>query len=199
MSLLPDVFDLRKGIFNHWTKAKQNSFCGRRGLSFIFEAQSKRMKVRLVLVGKTEGDYLKSGIAIYENRLKHYLPWEMVVVPGPKNTKNLSEAEQKKKEGEQILKLLESGDELILFDEKGKEFTSPGLAKFFQDRMNRSVKRVVLVVGGPYGFSEEVYRKAQGKIALSKLTFSHQMVRLFIVEQVYRAMTILRGEPYHHS
>lgn len=156
------------------------------------------MKITLILNGKTEDDYINKGFSVYEQRLKHYLSFETVVIPALKNTKALSIEQQKQKEGELILKLIQNPDRVILLDENGKEYNSIGFADFIQQQMNSGVKNVVFVVGGPYGFSEEVYKRANGKISLSKMTFSHQMVRLFFVEQVYRAMTILKGEPYHH-
>lgn len=156
------------------------------------------MKITLILNGKTEDDYIQKGFAIYENRLKHYISFETIVIPALKNTKALSMEQQKQKEGELILKYIQSSDRLILLDENGKEYNSVGFSEFIQQQMNSGIKNVVFVVGGPYGFSDEVYKRANGKISLSKMTFSHQMVRLFFVEQVYRAMTILKNEPYHH-
>lgn len=157
------------------------------------------MKITLILNGKTEDEYLIKGIGLYEQRLKHYITFETVVIPALKNTKALSVEQQKQKEGELILKHLQSSDRLILLDENGKEYNSVHFSEFIQQQMNSGIKNLVFVVGGPYGFSEDVYKRANGKISLSKMTFSHQMVRLFFVEQVYRAMTILRNEPYHHS
>lgn len=157
------------------------------------------MKISLILNGKTEESFLQEGIASYTERLKHYLPFEVQVIPALKNTKALSIEQQKQKEGEQTLKLIQASDKLILLDELGKEFDSMGFSKFLQQQMNTGIKHLVFVVGGPYGFSDAVYQRANGKIALSKMTFSHQMVRLFFVEQVYRGMTILRNEPYHHQ
>lgn len=157
------------------------------------------MKITFILNGKTEDDYLLKGISIYEQRLKHYVPFETIVIPALKNTKALSTEQQKQKEGELILKHLQSSDKLILLDENGKEYNSVNFSEFIQQQMNSGIKNLVFVVGGPYGFSDEIYKRANGKISLSKMTFSHQMVRLFFVEQLYRAMTILRNEPYHHS
>ena len=134
----------------------------------------------------------------YVKRLSHYIKFDLEIIPDLKNTKNLSEVQQKEKEGELILKKLSSSDILILLDENGKQFTSVELSTYLQKRMNSGIKTLVFVIGGPYGFSENVYAKAQGKVSLSKMTFSHQMVRLFVVEQLYRAFTILRNEPYHH-
>lgn len=157
------------------------------------------MKITLLLNGKTEDDHIIKGFAVYEQRLKHYIPFETSVIPALRNTKAMSIDQQKEKEGELILKSIQSSDRLILLDEKGKEYDSPGFAGFVQQQMNSGIKNLVFVVGGPYGFSEDVHKRANGKLSLSKMTFSHQMVRLFFVEQVYRAMTILKGEPYHHS
>jgi 23S rRNA (pseudouridine1915-N3)-methyltransferase len=125
--------------------------------------------------------------------------FEIAIIPDIKNVKNLSEKQQKEKEGELILKQLQPTDELILLDEKGKDFRSLEFAKYLQKKMNSGIKQLVIVIGGPYGFSEEVYKKSNGKISLSKMTFSHQMIRLFVVEQLYRGFTILKNEPYHHE
>lgn len=157
------------------------------------------MKITLILNGKTEDAYLQTGITMYEQRLKHYVQLEVVVIPALKNTKALSVEQQKQKEGELTLKHVQSGDRLFLLDENGKEFSSMAFSDFMQQQMNSGTKNLVFVVGGPYGFSEELYKCATGKISLSKMTFSHQMIRLFFVEQLYRAMTILRNEPYHHQ
>ncbi|MCX6297409.1 MAG: 23S rRNA (pseudouridine(1915)-N(3))-methyltransferase RlmH [Bacteroidetes bacterium] len=157
------------------------------------------MKITLILNGKTEDDYLIKGFSAYEQRLKHYLTMETVVIPALKNTKALSIEQQKQKEGELILKQIQSSDKLILLDENGKEYDSVGFSGLLQQQMNSGIKNLVFVVGGPYGFSEDVFKRANAKISLSKMTFSHQMVRLFFIEQLYRAMTILKNEPYHHQ
>ncbi len=157
------------------------------------------MKLKLVVVGKTDDPQLAKLIATYESRLSHYLKFEMVVLPTIKNTKNLSEEEQKLKEGGLILHTLTASDYVTLLDEKGKQFTSKEFSNYLQKRMNSGIKNLVLVVGGPYGFSQPVYERCNDRISLSKMTFSHQMVRLFAVEQLYRAFTILRNEPYHHE
>ena len=157
------------------------------------------MKLKLIFTGKTEEDYLIKGCSIYEKRLKNYLPTEVLVIPALKNTKSLSMELQKQKEGELILKQIENADFVVLMDEKGKELRSVEFADFFQQKMNSGIKNLVLVIGGPYGFSADVYARANQKIALSKMTFSHQMVRLILLEQCYRAMSILRNEPYHHK
>jgi 23S rRNA (pseudouridine1915-N3)-methyltransferase len=157
------------------------------------------MKITLILNGKTEDDYIIKGFAVYEQRLKHYLSFETILIPALKNAKSLNFEQQKKKEAELILKNIQSSDKVILLDENGKEYDSVGFSDFIQQQMNSGIKNVVFVVGGPYGFSEEIYQRANGKISLSKMTFSHQMVRLFFAEQLYRAMTILKNEPYHHQ
>lgn len=157
------------------------------------------MKIRLLAIGKTDDKNLQQLIASYEGRLKHYVKFKLDIIPDLKNVKNLSEKEQKEKEGIQILKQLNPTDQLILLDEKGIMNTSLEFSKFMQKKMNSGIKQIVMVIGGPYGFSDDVYKKAQGKISFSKMTFSHQMIRLFVVEQIYRAFTILRNEPYHHE
>ena len=157
------------------------------------------MKIKLLVIGKTDNKELLQLIQVYQNRLKHYIKFELEIIPDIKKVKNLSENQQKIKEGELILKRLQSTDELILLDEKGKEFRSIEFSKYLQKKMNSGIKQLVFVIGGPYGFSEEVYKKSKGKISLSKMTFSHQMVRLFIMEQIYRAFTIIKNEPYHHE
>ncbi|WP_289040266.1 23S rRNA (pseudouridine(1915)-N(3))-methyltransferase RlmH [uncultured Zobellia sp.] len=156
------------------------------------------MTIKLIAIGKTDSQALLQLISEYENRLKHYVKFDLTIIPDIKNTKNLSETQQKEKEGELILKQLTNTDVLVLLDENGKQFSSVDFSAYLQKKMNAGLKQLVFVIGGPYGFSPEVYNKAQGKISLSKMTFSHQMVRLFVVEQVYRAFTILRNEPYHH-
>ena len=157
------------------------------------------MKITLLLNGKTEDDYIIKGFLTYDQRLKHYVSFETIVIPALKNTKALSIEQQKQKEGELIAKQIQNADKLILLDENGKEYNSVSFSGFIQQQMNSGIKNLVFVVGGPYGFSDELYKRANGKISLSKMTFSHQMVRLFFVEQLYRAMTILKNEPYHHQ
>lgn len=156
------------------------------------------MIIKLLAIGKTDNASLQDLIKAYENRLKHYIRFELEIIPDIKNVKNLSEAQQKEKEGELILKKLINTDVLMLLDENGKQFSSVEFSNFLQKKMNSGLKQLVLVIGGPYGFSENVYAKAQGKLSLSKMTFSHQMVRLFVIEQLYRGFTILKNEPYHH-
>lgn len=157
------------------------------------------MKIVLLVIGKTDAGYFVEAIREYANRLVHYLPFELQVIPDIKNVRNLSETQQKEKEGELILKTLQAGDYLVLLDEKGKEFTSVQFAAYLGKKMQTVPKRLVFVVGGAYGFSEAVYGASSEKISLSKMTFSHQMIRLIFVEQIYRAMTIIAGEPYHHA
>ena len=157
------------------------------------------MKIILLTVGKTTNPHLIKLQDEYQNRLKYYIPFDLTVIPELKNTKNLSIAEQQEKEADLILKQLETNDEVILLDEKGKQYSSIGFSEFISKKMLASHKRMIFVVGGPYGFSERVYQRANGKISLSAMTFSHQMIRLIFVEQLYRAMTILKGEPYHHE
>lgn len=157
------------------------------------------MTIKLLVLGKTDSTQLSQLIEEYQNRLKHYIKFKLEIIPDIKNTKNLSEKQQKEKEGNAILNKLNATDLLILLDEKGKQKTSVEFSEYLQKNMNSGLKQLVFVIGGPYGFSDAVYQKSQGKISLSKMTFSHQMVRLFMVEQLYRAFTILRNEPYHHQ
>ena len=156
------------------------------------------MQIKLLTIGKTDDKRLQSLIDDYQKRLGHYIKFEFDVVPDLKKVKHLSEEQQKQKEGQLILNKVTSSDVLILLDENGKQQDSVVFANYLQKHMNSGIKQLVFVIGGPYGFSEEVYARANGKISLSKMTFSHQMVRLFFVEQLYRAFTILRNEPYHH-
>ena len=157
------------------------------------------MKIKLLAIGKTDDKNLNALIDTYKNRLKHYIKFELEIIPDIKNVKNLSQSQQKEKEGELILNKLQATDQLILLDEKGKDFRSIDFSNYLQKKMNSGIKQLVFVIGGPYGFSETVYKKAMGKVSFSKMTFSHQMIRLFVVEQIYRAYTILKNEPYHHE
>ena len=157
------------------------------------------MKVELWVIGKTNEDFLKEGIALYVKRLSHYLPFQMVVIPDVKTSKGTKPAQLKSKEGAAILQKLKSEDLLILLDEKGKTFGSVAFAHYLEQLLMRPGRRLIFLVGGAYGFSAELYQRAQGKLSLSEMTFSHQMVRLFFLEQLYRAMTILRNEPYHNT
>ncbi|SEQ88416.1 23S rRNA (pseudouridine1915-N3)-methyltransferase [Hyunsoonleella jejuensis] len=156
------------------------------------------MTIKLLAIGKTDNEDLNALIDIYSNRLKHYIKFEFEVIPDLKKVKHLSENEQKQKEGELILNKLIPTDALILLDENGKQFNSVAFSDYLQKHMNSGIKQLVFVIGGPYGFSQDLYKKANGKISLSKMTFSHQMVRLFFIEQLYRGFTILKNEPYHH-
>ena len=156
------------------------------------------MTIKLLAIGKTDHKALQELISEYQNRLNHYIKLELEIIPDIKNVKNLSETQQKEKEGELILKKLNTTDVLILLDENGKQYSSVDFSGFLQKKMNSGIKQLVFVIGGPYGFSNTIYQKAQSKISLSKMTFSHQMVRLFVVEQLYRGFTILKNEPYHH-
>lgn len=157
------------------------------------------MKVALVLVGKTVNKHFVELIDEYAGRVKHYIGFDIITIPELKNTKSLSADQQKQQEGELILKQLQGGDHVVLLDEHGKEFRSVEFSSYMEQKMQTVNKRLVFVIGGPYGFSPDVYGRANEKISLSKMTFSHQMVRLIFVEQLYRAMTIIRGEPYHHE
>jgi len=156
------------------------------------------MQIKLIAIGKTDDKQLLQLIEQYKKRLKHYIKFDLDIIPDIKNVKNLSEKQQKEKEGQLILKKLSPTDILILLDENGKQFTSVAFADYLQKKMNSGIKQLIFAIGGPYGFSETVYQKAQGKVSLSKMTFSHQMIRLFVVEQIYRGFTILKNEPYHH-
>lgn len=157
------------------------------------------MNIKLLAIGKTDNTNLQALINDYTKRLSFYVKFDLEVIPDIRNVKNLSEAQQKEKEGELILSKLAPTDQLIVLDENGTSFGSVGFSEYLQKKMNAGIKTLVFVIGGPYGFSEEVYKKAQGKISLSAMTFSHQMVRLFVIEQIYRGFTILRNEPYHHQ
>ncbi|UAB80470.1 23S rRNA (pseudouridine(1915)-N(3))-methyltransferase RlmH [Marixanthomonas sp. SCSIO 43207] len=156
------------------------------------------MKITLLAIGKTDDKNLQTLINQYTKRLKHYVPFSFEVIPDIKNVKNRSQALQKKAEGQEIIKRLQPADALILLDENGKQYSSVSFSQFLQKKMNSGLKNLTFVIGGPYGFSDEVYERANGKLSLSKMTFSHQMVRVFFIEQLYRGFTILRNEPYHH-
>ena len=157
------------------------------------------MKIQLTVIGKTNQDFVQKGLDEFSNRLKHYIPFEINVIADIKNTKNLSQEQQKEKEGELILKNFQPGDYLVLLDERGKEFSSLQFANYLEKKTHIVGKKLVFVIGGPYGFSQKVYEAASEKISLSRMTFSHQLIRLIFVEQLYRAMTILNNEPYHHE
>lgn len=157
------------------------------------------MKITLLTIGKTEDKYLNEGIDIYLKRLKHYISFKIIEIPELKNTKSLSREQQKIREAELIFKNIQNTDHVILLDENGKEFTSRGFSVFLNKKMVGGLQHLVFIVGGPYGFSDELYARSNDKLSLSKMTFSHQMIRLLFTEQLYRALTILKGEPYHHD
>lgn len=157
------------------------------------------MKIELAVIGKTSIGYLKQGIDEYIKRLKHYVPFEIKYIDDIKNAKNISEDQQKRTEGTKILSLLDKSDYVVLLDEHGKEYTSIQYSSYIQKRMLSGAKKVVFVIGGPYGFSQEVYDRANDKISFSKMTFNHEMIRLIFTEQLYRAYTIINHEPYHHE
>jgi 23S rRNA (pseudouridine1915-N3)-methyltransferase len=157
------------------------------------------MNIKLLAIGKTDNKNLQILMDEYAKRLSFYIKFDLEIIPDIKNVKNLSESQQKEKEGELILSKITATDQLILLDENGKTFSSVGFSEELQKKMKSGIKTLVFVIGGPYGFSDEVYKKAAGKISLSLMTFSHQMVRLFFIEQLYRGFTILKNEPYHHQ
>lgn len=157
------------------------------------------MKLHVIFTGRTTGKLFQDAIADYVNRLGHYVPFSIEELPDLKNARNLTEEQQKEREADFLSHALQPGDVLVLLDERGREFTSREFSEFLEQKMQTVGKRLVFLIGGPYGFSQRVYSVAFAKISLSKMTFSHQMVRLFLVEQLYRAFTIMRGEPYHHD
>lgn len=156
------------------------------------------MKTLLILIGKTNDKHFAAGISEYVQRINHYMPFETVTIPELKNTKNITETQQKQAEGELIAKYLQPTDCVVLMDEHGKEYGSMEFARWLTQKQN-TVRRLVFIIGGPYGFSQQVYDRADDMVSLSKMTFSHQMVRLIFTEQLYRACTIIKGEPYHHE
>ena len=156
------------------------------------------MKTILILVGKTQSKIFKLGIDDYVSRIEHYMPFSITIIPELKNTKSLSEDQQKQKEGELILKEIQPSDTVVLLDEHGADFRSVEYANWLKQKQN-TARRLIFIIGGPYGFSPDVYTRANEKISLSRMTFSHQMVRLIFTEQLYRACTIIKGEPYHHE
>ena len=157
------------------------------------------MKILLIVVGKTDQQWLTEGISQYIDRLSHYSQFELQVIPDIRNTRSMEAQVQKVREGEQILKLLQPSDDVWLLDDKGREMTSSEMARWLEKRMAQSTKRLVFIIGGPYGFSPDVYDRVPGRLSLSRMTFSHQMVRLIFVEQLYRAFSILNNLPYHHG
>ena len=156
------------------------------------------MEIQLICIGKTDDPDLQKLISNYENRLKHYIKFTLLVIPDIKDAKNLSKEQQKTKEGELIENQIRISDVVVLLDENGKEFSSIGFSEYLNTKMSTGCKRLIYIIGGPYGFSKTLHQKYKGKISLSQMTFSHQMIRLFFVEQLYRANTILKNEPYHH-
>ncbi len=157
------------------------------------------MRITLRVIGKTDFEWIKEGLGLYTRRLSHYIPFAVEEIPEPKFPVSATQDFVKEKEGALLLSGLKPSDEVILLDERGSQMRSVEFARYLQDKMARGGRNIVFMIGGPYGFSQAVYDRAEGKISLSKMTFSHQMVRVFFVEQVYRAMTILGGEPYHHE
>ena len=157
------------------------------------------MKISLLTVGKTDVKWAREGLDLYVSRLSHYVPFTLEEIPELKNVSALSRDQIKEKEGELVLKRIKDADELVLLDERGRELRSVELASWLQDRLARGGRDLVFVIGGAYGFSDKVYDRADGKLSLSRLTFSHQMVRTIFAEQLYRAFTIIKGEPYHHE
>lgn len=157
------------------------------------------MKTLILLIGKTDEDWISQGIAHYEQRIRRYIPFSIQVIPDLKNRKQLSEEEQRQAEAKLIMEQLQLSDVLVLLDEKGQQFSSRAFAAFIEKMQLQSTKRLVLVIGGPYGFSSEITHRAHHKISLSPMTFPHQLVRIILLEQLYRACTILRNEPYHHD
>ena len=157
------------------------------------------MKIKIILTGKTNADYLTQGIEVYRSRVSKYLPIEMQVIPAMKSTKSWSAEDFKNREGEQMLRRIETGDHVVLLDENGKTFHSVAFAEFVQHKMNLGLRRLIFVVGGAYGFSPAVYARADAKLSLSKMTFSHQLIRVIFLEQLYRAFSIINNEPYHNA
>ena len=157
------------------------------------------MKILLIVTGKTDRKWLEEGIGLYAERISHFAQFDIQVIPDLRNTRNMEPALQKEREGEAVLKLLQPADDVCLLDDKGSEMTSMQMASWIEKRMARSSKRLVFIIGGPYGFSPDVYGRVPERISLSRMTFSHQMVRLIFVEQLYRAFSILNNLPYHHE
>lgn len=157
------------------------------------------MNIKLITVGKTDAAFVKEGIGVYEKRIKRYINFDIQVIPDLKKSKKRSNEVQKDQEGELILNAVQAGDFLVLLDEKGKELKSTQFADYIQKRMNTGIKQLIFVIGGPFGFSDDVKKRSDFKLSLSQMTFSHQLVRILFAEQLYRAFTILKGEPYHHD
>ena len=157
------------------------------------------MNITLIQVGKTDASYIREGVEMYLKRINHYTKFDMLTVPDIKNARKLTREQHRNEEGKLILAQIQESDTVVLLDEAGHEFTSPGMAAWLQKRMNAGTKRLCFVIGGPFGFSPEVYARANDRLSLSRLTFSHQLVRLVFMEQLYRSFTILNNEPYHHE
>lgn len=157
------------------------------------------MKISIITIGATQETYLKEGIALYEKRIRHYLPVEITYLNELRNTRNLSENMQKEQEGRILLQAVEKADHTVLLDVTGRKYTSEAFSGYLQRLMNMGTRNLAFVIGGPYGFSDEVYRALPNRLSVSDMTFSHQLIRLIFVEQLYRAFTIIRGEPYHHA
>ncbi len=157
------------------------------------------MKITLLAIGKTGTKYLQEGIEQYNKRIGHYVPFEFKILPDVKTTKSLTTEKQKEMEGDIFMSAIQTGDVVVLLDERGKEMTSREFANYLDKKMVTVAKNLIFIIGGPYGFSKAMYDRANEKLSLSKMTFSHEMIRLFFIEQIYRAMTILKGEPYHHD
>lgn len=157
------------------------------------------MKILLIVIGKTDRKWLEEGIGVYSERISHFAQFGIQVIPDQKNTRNMDASVQKEREGESVLRLLQPGDDVCLLDDKGSEMTSTQMASWLEKRISRSSKRLVFIIGGPYGFSSGLYDRVTERISLSRMTFSHQMVRLIFVEQLYRAFAIINKLPYHHE
>jgi 23S rRNA (pseudouridine1915-N3)-methyltransferase len=157
------------------------------------------MKIVLIAIGKTDEPYIAEGISKYISRINKYVQFDIDIIPDLKNTKNMQQTQQKEKEGELILKKIQNGDLIVLLDEKGKSYSSIEFAKWLNSVFITGYKRILFIIGGPYGFSNDIYKKCNHKISISRMTFSHQMIRLIFTEQFYRANSILKGEPYHHE
>ena len=192
--MLPEPPEAMSKIINFSVIGKKILF-----LRFVTDRISRSMKIALLTVGKTDRDWVKQGLDIYISRLKHYIPFSINEIPELKNVSALTKDQIKTREGELILKNLKPTDDVVLLDEHGKEYSSVEFAEVLQRKISYEGKDIVFVIGGAYGFSEAVYKRANSKISLSRMTFSHQMVRAIFAEQIYRAFTIMKGEPYHHE
>lgn len=157
------------------------------------------MKAILLVIGKTTDSYLKKAVEEYRNRLTHYLPFEIEIIPELRNTKKLSFDQQKEMTCAKVLEYLQTSDTVVLLDEHGKEYSSMEFSKYMEQKMSSTPHQLIFIIGGPYGFSKDLYNRANGMISVSRMTFSHQMIRLIFIEQLYRALTIIKGEPYHHE